>query len=210
MRSGRLSGRSLACLITSSLLFACVLAAVLLKASEGFDAATRTAVNGWANPNLTSFFLFVTQLGSVAVVYALTTIEALALMVLRRWRDAVYLLVVMAAAAAVNNAVKFAVARARPEAFFGDLPASYSFASGHALYSGCIYGVLGGLLAAEMSRGWQKGLILLLTLALIGVIGLSRVYLGVHYPTDVVAGFALAALILCLARTVIGPRPAQG
>jgi undecaprenyl-diphosphatase len=210
MRSAKLSGRSLACLITSSLLFACVLAAVLLQASEDVDGAIRTAVNSWANPNLTSFFLFATQLGSVAVVYALTAIEAVALMVLRRWRDAVYLLAVMAAAAAVNNAVKYAVARARPEAFFGDLPASYSFASGHALYSGCVYGVLGGLLAAEMSRGWQKGLILLLTLALIGVIGLSRIYLGVHYPTDVVAGFALAALIVCIARAVLGPRTAPG
>ena len=72
---------------------------------------------------------------------------------------------------------------------------------------GCTLAAM-GLIAAEMSRGWQKGLILLLTLALIGVIGLSRVYLGVHYPTDVVAGFALAALILCIARAIIGAKPA--
>jgi membrane-associated phospholipid phosphatase len=104
----------------------------------------------------------------------------------------------------VNNAIKFAVARARPEAFFGELPSSYSFASGHALYSGCIYGVLGSIIAAEMPKTWQRALVLAGTLVLIAVIGFSRVYLGVHYPTDVLAGFALAALIICVARRFMG------
>lgn len=202
----RTTGWSLACLTTSSLVFACAVAAVLTGLSDGLDEMVRSTINNWANPQLTAFFLFITQFGSVAVVYSLAVIEAAALLILRRRADALYLIVVMAAAAVVNNVVKLAVARARPEAFFGDLPASYSFASGHALYAGCIYAVIGSLIAAEMPRAWLRVLVLVATLALIGVIGLSRVYLGVHYPTDVIAGFALAALILCVARGLMPER----
>lgn len=198
----------MACLATSALLFVCVTAAVLLNASDGLDASVRAGINGWATPALTVFFLFITQLGSVVVVYTLAVVETAALLFLGRRRDALYLAGVMIAAGVINNAVKFAVARARPEPFFGELPSSYSFASGHALYSGCVYGVLGALIAAEMPKAWQRMTVLGATLALIGSIGLSRVYLGVHYPTDVIAGFALAALIICVARGFMAERPA--
>lgn len=208
MTKTKSSGWSMACLATSALLFVCVTVAVLLNASDGLDASVRGAVNGWATPALTVFFLFITQLGSVVVVYTLTVVETVVLLFLGRRRDALYLAGVMIAAGVINNAVKFTVARARPEPFFGELPSSYSFASGHALYSGCVYGVLGALIAAEMPKAWQRMTVLGATLALIGSIGLSRVYLGVHYPTDVIAGFALAALIICIARGFMAERPA--
>lgn len=204
--TAKASSRRLACLTGSLLLFASIATAVIWGASDGIDALVRTTVNGWANPKLTAFFLFVTQLGSVAVVYTLTAVEGLALLALGHRRAALHLVTVMTSAAVVNNAVKFTVARARPEPFFGDLPSSYSFASGHALYAGCVYGVLGSLLAAQMTKPWQRALILGATIVLIGLIGVSRVYLGVHYPTDVVAGFALAALILCVASGFFGRR----
>jgi undecaprenyl-diphosphatase len=204
MNSRKYSGSRMACLAVSSLVFASLVVSVISGASDELDAAVRSAVKGWASPLLTAFFMFVTQLGSVAVVYSLAVIETATLLWLGRKRDALYLAAVMAAAAVVNNAIKFAVARARPEAFFGELPSSYSFASGHALYSGCIYGVLGSIIAAEMPKTWQRALVLAGTLVLIAVIGFSRVYLGVHYPTDVLAGFALAALIICVARRFMG------
>lgn len=204
MDDQKASGWSLACLATSSLLFVVVAAAVLFGASDGLDAAVRAAVSSWASPGLTAAFMFITRLGSVAVVYSLTAVATLLLLALGRRNDAVRLAAVMAAAAIVNNAIKYAVARARPEPFFGDLPTSYSFASGHALYAGCFYVVVGALLAAAVPAAWQRTAVLAATLALIGVIGLSRVYLGVHYPTDVIAGFALAALIVCFTRGIIG------
>ncbi|MCK9911194.1 hypothetical protein MXD81_18735, partial [Microbacteriaceae bacterium K1510] len=107
-------------------LFVCVTAAVLLNASDGLDASVRAGINGWATPALTVFFLFITQLGSVVVVYTLAVVETAALLFLGRRRDALYLAGVMIAAGVINNAVKFAVARARPEPFFGELPSSYS------------------------------------------------------------------------------------
>jgi undecaprenyl-diphosphatase len=197
------SGWSYACLAISLLLFTSVTLGVVFGVTDGLDASVRTAVNAWASPGLTSFFESLTHLGSTAVVYSLTVLAVLALWLLGKRPAALHLAVVMAAAGIVNNAVKMSIARARPEAFFGDLPASYSFASGHALFAGCLYGVLGGMLAAAATRGWHRAAILACSLALIGGIGLSRVYLGVHYPTDVIAGFALAALIICSVRGIL-------
>ncbi len=197
------SGWSYACLAISLLLFASVTLGVVFGVTDGLDASVRTAVNAWASPGLTAFFENLTHLGSTAVVYSLTVIAVLALWLLGKRPAALHLAVVMAAAGILNNVVKMSIARARPEAFFGDLPASYSFASGHALFAGCLYGVLGGMLAAVAPRGWQRAAILGCSLALIGGIGLSRVYLGVHYPTDVIAGFALAALIICAVRGIL-------
>lgn len=204
MDDQKASGWSLACLATSSLLFVVVAAAVLFGASDGLDAAVRATVSSWASPGLTDAFMFITRLGSVAVVYSLTAVATVLLIFMNRRNDALRLVAVMGAAAIVNNAIKYAVARARPEPFFGDLPASYSFASGHALYSGCFYGVVGALIAAALPLAWQRTAVLAASLALIGAIGLSRIYLGVHYPTDVIAGFALAALIVCITRGIIG------
>lgn len=197
------SGWGYACFSTSLLLFASVTLGVLFGVTDGLDASVRAAVNAWASPGLTSFFENLTHLGSVAFVYSLTAAAVLALWLLAKRPAALHLAVVMAAAGILNNAVKMSIGRARPEAFFGDLPASYSFASGHALFAGCLYGVLGGMLAAAAPRRWQRAAILVATLALIGAVGLSRVYLGVHYPTDVIAGFALAALIICVTRGVL-------
>jgi undecaprenyl-diphosphatase len=120
-----------------------------------------------------------------------------------RPRAALMLLLVMGMAAIVNNVIKLTFARARPEAYFGTLPDSYSFASGHALFSACFFSVVAGLIEAQLTSAWQRAIVWVLTCSIVAGIGLSRVYLGVHYLTDVIAGFALAALIICLVRSVV-------
>jgi undecaprenyl-diphosphatase len=197
------AGWTNACLAISLLLSMSVTLAVVLGVTDGLDASVRAWVNAWASPGLTSFFENLTLLGSTVFVYSLTVVAVLALWLLGKTPAAVHLAVVMLTAAFVNNSVKLAIARERPAAFFGDLPDSYSFASGHSIFAGCLYGVLGGMLAAAAPRPWQRNAILALALALIAGVGLSRIYLGVHYPTDVIAGFALAALIICITRRIL-------
>ncbi len=74
----------------------------------------------------------------------------------------------------------------------------YSFPSGHAMVSLVIYGMLSYLLATRFHR--KRKSILSVTILLIAAIGLSRLYLGVHWPTDVIAGYAagLVWLIACI------------
>ena len=77
---------------------------------------------------------------------------------------------------------------------FTDLPRTYSFPSGHSLFSFCFYGVLAGLLTRRIASRIGRILIWTFAALLVAAIGLSRIYLGVHYPSDVIAGYLAASL----------------
>ena len=99
-----------------------------------------------------------------------------------------------AGALALDMTLKYAYHRTRPIAYFGAAPLSYSFPSGHALCSFCFYGVMAGLLSARIkSLAWRVA-IWIAAAVLVIAIGLSRIYLGVHYPSDVLAGYLAAAV----------------
>jgi undecaprenyl-diphosphatase len=191
------------CLVASSLLFGAMAIFMALGVTDNLDAATRAGINRWASPNLTALAEGASFIGSVAVLFSLTALVAAGLWLAGRPHAALMLLLVMGIAAIVNNAIKLTFARARPEAFFGAVPDSYSFASGHALFSACFFSVVAGLVEAKLTSAWQRAVAWALACSIIAGIGLSRIYLGVHYLTDVIAGFALAALIVCLVRSII-------
>src|SRR6185369_17932911 len=71
---------------------------------------------------------------------------------------------------------------------------TYSFPSGHSLFSFCFYGVLAGLLTRRLKSRVARVLIWICAALLVSAIGLSRIYLGVHYPSDVIAGYLAASL----------------
>ena len=136
------------------------------------------------------------RLGSVAVIASLFAVVFVGLRAGGRPRSALALAVVMAGAVVLENALKYALHRARPEPFFGTAPETYSFPSGHALFSACFYGALAWIFAARARHGEARAAIWTAALVLIAAIGLSRVYLGLHDPTDVIAGYLVAAFWL--------------
>jgi undecaprenyl-diphosphatase len=158
-----------------------------------FDEAIRSAIHRFASPDLTRLAQGISLLGSGAVIASLFIIAFIGIHATGRRRAAIALAVVMAGAVVLENALKFAVHRARPEPFFGTAPETYSFPSGHALFSACFYGAIAWLLSAAFRNFGPRAAIWAISLALIAAIGLSRLYLGVHYPTDVIAGYLVAA-----------------
>jgi undecaprenyl-diphosphatase len=190
--------RSIVCLLAAVVLILMV-AIVGGGLADNLDAAIRTTVHGWSSPGLTWLFETLSTIGSVATNFTMTVVVALMLFALRQRWSAVHLIGVMGAAVILSNLIKIVIARARPESFFGVSPDTYSFPSGHALFSGCFYGFFALFLASRLPEAWQRTTVITLIVMLVAGIGLSRVYLGVHYPTDVIAGFALAAIILCAA-----------
>ena len=166
---------------------------VLEGDAKTFDETVRLYVHGFASESLTTLMQFVTMLGSTLFLGFLC-VSVFVIFILKNWKRAAVLLMTTAAGAVILNfALKVSFGRVRPVPFFDTpLPDSYSFPSGHALYAACFYGVLAWLVVARIQNKILRILIWLLAVSLVLLIGLSRIYLGVHYPSDVIAGFAAA------------------
>lgn len=158
-----------------------------------FDLAGRANLRALEHPTLTTIMWGASVYGAPVRLSPLGLVAA-AVFLSRGWRRGALLVVVtLAGAWAIDIALKLIFARARPEAFFGYYPApeSYSFPSGHALFAVCFFGGLAVLLTHRLERRAAQVAVWLVAVGLILLIGVSRVYLGVHYPTDVVGGFAV-------------------
>jgi membrane-associated phospholipid phosphatase len=160
-----------------------------------FDDRLRTLVHGLASPRLTSVMRGASFYGGPGVLVPVGLLTAGAFLV-RGWhRGALLVVVTLVGAGLLNGLLKFSFARVRPASFFDyPLPGSPSFPSGHALYAASVFGGLAVLLAARVGSRRLEIVIWLTAVSLILLVGLSRVYLGVHYPSDVLAGYAIGSV----------------
>jgi undecaprenyl-diphosphatase len=162
--------------------------------SRRFDRAVllwiHSSFPGWLDGPMR----LVTALGYYWVVIPLLAVAVLAFY-RKDWRLSAILLVVSTSGSIVLTTVLKAIfERSRPELFDSGYTASfYSFPSGHATLAVGFYGTLTLLLAYRL-RGYARWLVAACGVSLVLLIGFSRLYLGVHYPTDVLAGY-LAALL---------------
>jgi undecaprenyl-diphosphatase len=160
---------------------------------RSFDEAVFALSNRVASPALTAFMHGVTWLGSNEFLIGSGACGVLVFTLIRWRRAAVAFLLTMLGAALLNVLLKAVFQRERPEPFFGTpLPDSYSFPSGHALLSFCFYGVMAAVVAGRLKGFRVRVLVWTVAASLVALIGLSRIYLGVHYPSDVLAGYAAA------------------
>jgi undecaprenyl-diphosphatase len=183
----------LACAAACLGLFVWLAIATASGTPGSFDESLRSGIHRFASADLTLLARGVSLPGSVAVIAPLFVIAFVGFYAVGRRRAAMTLAVVMAGAVVLENGLKYALHRARPEPFFGVAPETYSFPSGHALFSACFYGALAWIFAAGTRNRTARAAIWAPSLVLIAAIGLSRLYLGVHYPTDVIAGYLVAA-----------------
>ena len=141
-----------------------------------------------------------TSLGGVPTLTLITALVVIYLLVSRRFGNAALVAGAIAGGALLTSLLKIGFARPRPEV--GDhlvAVQSLSFPSGHAMSSAVVYLTLGALLARTERRRAVRGYIFAVAGFLTLLIGVTRVFLGVHYPTDVLAGWALGAAwaLLC-------------
>ena len=196
---------SLGLSIASLVLFSWLADEVLRKHTDRFDDTVRSVVHDYASPGLTTLMRVVTNLGDWQVVMTATLCLFAYLWYRRDHTHILVALVTMTGAGILDASLKLAFHRTRPDPFFAPKPSTYSFPSGHALISLCFYGLVAGTLAHDMPAKWQRVLTWSLAALLVAMIGLSRVYLGVHWPSDVIAGYA-AALIWMGAVRVLAVR----
>jgi membrane-associated phospholipid phosphatase len=180
----------------AALLFFLWLAEEMLEGdTQAFDDSLRMLIHQYATPGLTALMQLFSFLGSLACLSGLSGLAALYLAALKKWRDLIHLAIIMVGSLILENGLKIGFHRARPVSFFGTpTPPTYSFPSGHALLSLCFYGAAAYLMTRRVKSRGGRILVFSLTALLVGLIGLSRIYLGVHYPSDVLAGYAVATI----------------
>jgi undecaprenyl-diphosphatase len=166
--------------------------------ARAFDDATRSAVHQLASPPMTAIMRGLSFAGST-IALSVGTIFVVVRFAMRKWkREAILFALTMAGAGLLNITLKLAFKRPRPVPFFNlSRPETYSFPSGHSLTSAVFFGALAAILTARTKSKRLSMAIWIVSVGMFLLIGLSRIYLGVHYTTDVIAGF-LAALIWIL------------
>ncbi len=193
-------------------LFVLVWAAYALGALAAIDDALlrAIAIDAHSHPRLAKTFIEWTALGSLAVL-ALVTLAAVALTsAIGEGRRGALILVTILTSWAASQILKGVIARPRPDIFDHLVAVSTkSLPSGHAMMSLVVYGALALAVPPDIAEGRARRTALALAFLLAALIGTSRVLLAVHWPSDVIAGWALGAVVLALATPWLSPAVSQ-
>jgi len=145
--------------------------------------------------NMTTFFRIITSFGSF---YAITSICLLSLIILKSKRNSRLITANAVTIVIISTILKYIFLRERPIDINIITEFGYSFPSNHASVSAAFYGFLAYLAYKEMDNVKKRNIIIIGFGLLVFLIGLSRIYLGVHYASDVLAGYSLSASYLII------------
>ena len=174
-------------------LFTALAALVDTGVTQHFDDAILLWLNAHATPDLDVVALELTSLGSTTVVWMILLIASAFFWATRHHYSVLLLWVGMIGGAILNLQLKSEFGRPRPHLFpWRTTQVGHSsFPSGHAMTAVVLYATLAYLIGRLEPTRLQRRLTLLITVLVILLIGVSRLYLGVHYPSDVLAGFVV-------------------
>lgn len=166
-----------------------------------FDLSWIERIQGSVSEGKTSFIMNITELGNMKLVIILTIIIAIVLFFKRKYAEGLWFGGTILFCAAIGGKIlKKIFDRDRPAFLQLVEKTNESFPSGHATATTIFYGFIGLVLVLASVQIWKKFVVGFITLAWIGFILVTRIYLGVHFPTDVVGGllYGLAAILLSM------------
>lgn len=159
------------------------------------DSKVTQYVFSFRSPGLTNFFIFVTNVGDVDGYLVVLAIMVLATaFIYKKWKYVWQIFVVLLLATSSNMVLKRFIDRARPDLEHMVTVETLSYPSGHAMSAMAFYGFLIYLLYKFRLNLLVKNILILLVALLILSIGISRIYLGVHFPSDILGGFIAGAI----------------
>lgn len=170
--------------------------------TQKFDEAVLRWFEAHHTPFLDKLMVELTMLGTWIVVLTIVGVTGLFLFITRHKVSALLLLIAVTGGIVLNNILKISFGRPRPSVFeWQTHVSSWSFPSGHAMSAVVMYGTVAYLAARLHKTHWARVLSMFIASIYIAVICISRLYLGVHYPSDVIAGAAigLAWAAFCMA-----------
>jgi undecaprenyl-diphosphatase len=183
------------------------------KEGATFDRTILVALARLRTPRLTGIMVDLTALGSPTLVTLFTAVTFAILVVLRDRRGALHLTLASIGTWIWTSATKHIIERARPTEVERLVEVSgYSYPSGHSLAAAALYLTMAIVAGTHLRTVSSKAVLMAGASALVALVALSRVYLGVHYPSDVISGVSLGtawALILAAAIAVVTGRRAS-
>jgi undecaprenyl-diphosphatase len=160
--------------------------------TQAFDNSVIRWMGAHHTNALDTIMLEITALGTGGVVIMIVAVAALFLVLTQHKYSAILLLASTLGGIALNGVLKLGFNRPRPAIFLPEVhTVSSSFPSGHAMSAAIVYSTVAYLAARLHKRLWARILVMGSAFVIIVLISLSRLYLGVHYPSDVIAGVAI-------------------
>ena len=183
------------------ILFLVILEDVFEYETLALDTSVYTiVVEKMRNPILTDILKIITNLGSA---FVLITITILSLIILKNKKIGLCITINLALSTILNLLLKNIIQRPRPEGYRLIEETGFSFPSGHSMVNTAFYGLLIYLIIKNVKNQKLKYSLSLLISILILSIGFSRIYLGVHYTSDVLAGFLISIAYLIVFTTIL-------
>lgn len=160
----------------------------------------------WHRSGLTTIMTVITHLGDKITQTLVTVLTVALLFILKKWRVALwYGFTILGGALLLNGTIKEFYARVRPSQIDPLVEiGGYSFPSGHSMGAVIVYGGLLFLILRSIRSSRLKVFLSVITFMMILSIGLSRIYLAVHFPSDVIGGFSLGLSWLALSIALFG------
>lgn len=163
---------------------------ISLKDILAFDRVIMSFIQGLETPSLTAIMKFFTLMGSFKMIALIAIIVIIFLYIVLKHRSELILFtIVIIGARILNRFLKEFFQRTRPDFHRLIEIGGYSFPSGHAMNAMAAYGILTFLLWRHISSRRGRTFLIVLSSLFILMIGISRIYLGVHYPSDIIAGY---------------------
>ena len=150
------------------------------------------------NNILTGIFKVFTFFGSTAFIVALSVILFVVFLICKKKNHAYLTASVIIISTILNNVIKVIIMRSRPEVLKLVVETSYSFPSGHTMASVTIYGILLYLLNKTDLKSGLKNTLRVILFILPIFIGISRIYLGAHFATDVIGAYLVSTILLLI------------
>ena len=188
-------------LFASVTVFAYAVNMVFIKKTTSFDEYVFAFAGQHVSSMMTSFMVFISFLGKhTFLIPANLTLIAFYLFIRKNKRLSIRITALALTSLSLMFLLKLSFQRLRPEIPLLEKVGGFSFPSGHALMSVAFYGLMIYIVWTEIKTHWIRYVLVVLLSVLIVLIGYSRVYLRVHYASDVMAGFAVgfAWLVLSL------------
>lgn len=187
-------------LLISVIIVVEIIEALLENDITNFDNEIYTFISSFISPGITTFAKIITTIGSA---YVIIPVCIILIIIFRKSIEKILIPLNLVITFVANQLLKRIIARPRPNLYRLVEETGFSFPSGHSMISMAFYGFIIYLIYRKVKNLYIKWTLCITLSILIVLIGITRIYLGVHYASDVIAGFFISIAYLTLFTNVI-------